>query len=146
MPTEQQTIIQLSNQFTLTDIEVVKIFTPLKSWEDKFRQLMLLGKKLPQLPIEYQLEQYLVSGCESKVWLLHEWSNDKLCLIASSDAKIVKGLISVVLAAFNGKTKAQIQEFDLEGYLAQLNLLNQLSPSRANGLRAIIDKINNYCE
>jgi cysteine desulfuration protein SufE len=63
MPTDQQTIIQLSNQFTLTDIEVVKIFTPLKSWEDKFRQLMLLGKKLPQLPIEYQLEQDLVSGC-----------------------------------------------------------------------------------
>ncbi|GHB76652.1 cysteine desulfurase, sulfur acceptor subunit CsdE [Psychrosphaera saromensis] len=144
MPTDQQAVTQLSSQFTLTDIQVTDVFKQQNSWEDKFRQLMLLGKKLPQLPIEYQLEQHLVSGCESKVWLLHEWNNDKLCLIASSDAKIVKGLISVVLAAFNNKTQAQIQAFDLESYLAQLNLLNQLSPSRANGLRAIIDKINQY--
>lgn len=145
MSTEHQAIIELSSQFTLTDVEVVEIFTPLKSWEDKFRQLMLLGKKLPQLKLEFQADQYLVSGCESKVWLLHEWSNNKLCLIASSDAKIVKGLISVVLAAFNGKTKMQIQEFDLQGYLEQLNLLNQLSPSRANGLKAIIDQIYDIC-
>lgn len=145
MPTEQQTIIELSNQFTLTDVEVIEIFVPLKSWEDKFRQLMLLGKKLPQLKPELQTDQYLVSGCESKVWLLHHWNDGKLCLIASSDAKIVKGLISVVLAAFNSKTQAQIQEFDLDSYFEQLNLLNQLSPSRANGLKAIIDKIYNYC-
>jgi cysteine desulfuration protein SufE len=141
MSINQQKVIELAEQFELTDSTIIELFSSKNSWEDKFRQLMLLGKQLPALPVEFQLDEYLVSGCESKVWLAHEWQNDKLYLAAGSDAKIVKGLVSVVLAAFNKKTSAQIQQFDLELYFTQLNLLTQLSPSRANGVHSIISKI-----
>lgn len=144
MTSEQQNIIELANQFELNELSVIELFSTNKSWEDKFRQLMLMGKKLPMLPIEHQQDKNLVSGCESKVWIVHQWHNKKLCLAATSDAKIVKGLISVVLAAFNNKSKTQINQFDLDNYFAQLNLLNQLSPSRANGLHAIINKIKHF--
>lgn len=143
--TEPQTIIDLAQQLKMTDADMVDLLKNKTKWEDKFRQLMLLGKQLPALPVELQQDEYLVSGCESKVWLLHYWHEGQLFLAASSDAKIVKGLVSVVVAAFNQKTKQQIRDFDLSAYFAQLNLLNQLSVSRANGLRAIVDKINDFC-
>lgn len=141
MSTNQHKITELASQFTLTDRKITELFSSINSWEDKFRQLMLLGKALPPLPIEFQLDKNLVSGCESKVWLMYEWEGETLHLAASSDAKIVKGLVSVVLAAFNRKTSTKINQFDLDMYFKQLNLLNQLSPSRANGLHAIVAKI-----
>ncbi|MBU2917709.1 SufE family protein [Psychrosphaera sp. F3M07] len=146
MPTNPKIIIELGEQFELNEVAVIELFSPLKNWEEKFRQLMLLGKKLPILPIDHQLDEYLVSGCESKVWLVHQWHNQTLSLAATSDAKIVKGLIAVVLAAFNNKTKTQIIEFNLDNYFAQLNLLNQLSPSRANGVHAIINEIKSFVD
>lgn len=143
--TDPQTIIDLAQQLKMTDADMVDLLKEKTKWEDKFRQLMLLGKQLPSLPDELQQDEYLVSGCESKVWLIHHWHDNQLFLAASSDAKIVKGLVSVVVAAFNQKSKQQIRDFDLSAYFAQLNLLNQLSVSRANGLRAIVDKINDFC-
>ena len=143
MSINQQKIIALANQFELTDSKAVELFASKSSWEDKFRQLMLLGKQLPLLPPELQLDEYLVSGCESKVWLMYEWQGEILHLAAGSDAKIVKGLVSIVLAAFNNKSAIQINQFDLDSYFKQLNLLNQLSPSRANGVHAIVAKIKN---
>jgi len=143
MSINQQKIIALAKQFELTDSKALELFTAKKSWEEKFRQLMLLGKQLPPLPTEFQLDDHLVSGCESKVWLVSAWHNETLHLAASSDAKIVKGLVSIVLAAFNNKTAVDINQFDLDMYLKQLNLLNQLSPSRANGMHAIVAKIQN---
>ena len=141
MSIKQQKVIELAKQFELTDGSIIELLSSKNSWEDKFRQLMLLGKQLPALPKELQLDEHLISGCESKVWLLHEWQDETLHLAASSDAKIVKGLVSVVLAAFNKKSSSDIKQFDLDIYFKQLNLLTQLSPSRANGLNAIVDKI-----
>ncbi|MEF1217577.1 SufE family protein, partial [Photobacterium damselae] len=81
------------------------------------------------------------SGCESQVWLHHEVRDHHFYFIADSDARIVRGLIALVLAAFNGKTAVQIQQFDIDAYFDQLGLINHLSPSRGNGLKAIVEEI-----
>ena len=102
---------------------------------------MLMGKELPAFDETLKREESQVAGCESQVWLVASWHQDQLLLAASSDAKIVKGLIAIVLAAFNGKSHRQVLEFDMPSYLDQLGLMDQLSPSRGNGIKAIINRI-----
>lgn len=122
---------------------IVDTMTQLKGWEDRYRQVIQWGKKLPVMDEADKQEQVLVAGCESSVWLVLEQVDETWIIKADSDARIVRGLIAIVLAAFNGKTSQQIAEFDLEGYFEQLNLINHLSPSRGNGLKAIV---NTICE
>lgn len=134
-------IIELSQTFDKSEQDIIELMQAEKGWENKYRRLMLLGKGLQPLPVELMTDDYRVDGCESNVWLATQWQEQHLCLAAYSDAKIVRGLVCVVLAAFNGKTKPQIDEFDVDAYFDELQLLGQLSPSRGNGLRAIVDKI-----
>ena len=87
-------------------------------------------------------DETLIQGCESLAWLLTVPSKQgKLYFQADSDAKVIRGLLVIVLAAFNGKTAQQIQAFDVESYFAKLGLMQQLSPSRGNGVLAIVEKI-----
>lgn len=139
---------EFSSQFTLTDEDVQRLLEAEKGWQNKYRRIMLIGKDLPVLPQELKSDDFLVQGCESNVWLTHFWQdedqNPTLRLAASSDAKIVKGLVAIVLAAFNNKTKQQIQAFDVSQYLESLALLDELSASRGNGIKAIIDAIRSF--
>ncbi|EDL54063.1 SufE protein probably involved in Fe-S center assembly [Vibrio mediterranei AK1] len=121
--------------------DVVDAMAQLKGWEDRYRQVIQWGKKLPVLAESLKQDQVLVAGCESSVWLVLTQQEGKWQIQADSDARIVRGLIAIVLAAFNGKTSEQILAFDLDEYFAQLNLINHLSPSRGNGLKAIVDVI-----
>lgn len=143
MTIKSELITQFSEQFSLTEHQVINTLSQQKSWESRYRALMLLGKELKTFPVELQNEQNLVQGCESKVWLHTEWNNKTLVIAASSDAKIVKGLVAVVIAAAKGKTAQQIIEFDIDNYFEKLNLLGHLSPSRVNGVMAIIKDIKN---
>lgn len=111
------------------------------SWEDRYKYIIDLGKELPPLAPEQQTEENLVRGCQSQVWLTHRKEGGRLYFDADSDAFIVKGLLGVVLAAYNGKTPAEALEFDIEGYFEQLNLLKHLSATRGNGLRAMVARI-----
>ncbi len=121
--------------------QVVNTMQALHGWEDRYRQVIQWGKQLPAMPEELKQQQVLVSGCESQVWLVAEHIDQQFYFCADSDARIVRGLIAIALAAFNGKTAAQIQSFDVDDYFEQLGLLSHLSPSRGNGLRAIVDQI-----
>lgn len=121
--------------------DVVDAMAQLKGWEDRYRQVIQWGKKLPVLDESLKQDQVLVAGCESSVWLVLSQQEGKWQIQADSDARIVRGLIAIVLAAFNSKTSEQILAFDLDEYFAQLNLINHLSPSRGNGLKAIVDVI-----
>lgn len=121
--------------------DVVEAMTHLRGWEDRYRQVIQWGKKLPVLDESLKQDKVLVSGCESSVWLVLTLQEGKWKIQADSDARIVRGLIAIVLAAFNGKTSEQILAFDLDEYFAQLNLINHLSPSRGNGLKAIVEVI-----
>lgn len=125
----------------ITSEDIVQTMQQFKGWEDRYRQVIQWGKKLPVMPEELKSEQVTVSGCESLVWLVSQQENGIWHFCADSDARIVRGLIALVMAAFEGKTSQQIQDFDVDGYFELLGLITHLSPSRGNGLKAIIDKV-----
>lgn len=111
------------------------------NWEERYKYIIDLGKELPPMDESLRTEQYLVRGCQSQVWLVDEWRAGKLFFQADSDAFIVKGLLGVVLAAFNGKTPGEILAVDIDAYFAQLDLLQHLSSTRGNGLKAMVKRI-----
>lgn len=114
-------------------------FAAAHGWENQYRLIIQLGKLLPVLPGEWQQEAFRLKGCESQAWLKGEKSEDGCWHFAcDSDARIVRGLIVIVLAALNHQSAAAIQAFDMEGYFTELGLEKHLSPSRGNGLRAIV--------
>lgn len=126
----------------ITDQDIRALFAAAQGWEARYRQLIQLAKQLPPLPPEARTEANAIHGCESQAWLLAEQDpQGRWQLHCDSDARIVKGLMAVVLAALNNKTAADIAAFDMAAYFAQLQLLAHLSPSRGNGLRAVVDAI-----
>ncbi len=125
----------------ITAETIVSTMQNFKGWEERYRQVIQWGKKLPQMPEELKSEQVTVSGCESQVWLVSEQVDGHWHFCADSDARIVRGLIALVMAAYEGKSSQQIQQFDIDAYFEQLGLIAHLSPSRGNGLKAIVEQI-----
>lgn len=114
-------------------------FATAHGWENQYRLIIQLGKLLPGLPAEWQQEEFRLKGCESQAWLKGEQGEDNRWHFAcDSDARIVRGLIVIVLAALNHQSAEVIQAFDMEVYFTELGLEKHLSPSRGNGLRAIV--------
>lgn len=112
------------------------------NWEDKYRQIILWGKALDKMPAEKRLDSALVSGCEAQVWLYANQENaGNWQFEIDSNTRIVRGLIVLVLAAFQNQTSEYIQSFDFEGYFNQLGIAEQLTSSRATGLAAIVAQI-----
>ncbi len=111
------------------------------SWEDRYKYIIDLGKDLPPMPASLHTEDRLVRGCQSQVWIDTRVEDGRLQLSVDSDAFIVKGLLGLVLAAYNNKTPRDIVEFDIDAYFEQLDLLRHLSPSRGNGLRAMVKRV-----
>lgn len=122
--------------------EIRDSFSFFDDWEDKYRFIIDLGKELPEMPDEEKREENLVRGCQSQVWLTATVdSDDRLHLSMDSDAYIVRGLIAIVLAAYDGKSRASVAEFDIEALFDELDLMKHLSPTRGNGLKAMIGRI-----
>ena len=111
------------------------------SWEDKYRYIIDLGKTLPEFDESKRVDDYLVRGCQSQVWIDVDLSDEVLDVKVDSDAFIVKGLLAVVIAAYRGLTPRQAIEFDIDGYFNRLELITHLSPTRGNGLRSMVAKI-----
>ena len=121
---------------------VLARFANAGAWEERYRELIQLGKQLPAIPAEWRGEEQELPGCESQVWLLALPDADgHWHFAADSQARIVRGLLAVVLAAFNHKTAPEIATFDIDAYFATLQLAKHLSPSRGNGLRAMVNAI-----
>ena len=110
-------------------------------WEERYKYIIDLGKGLAPMAERLCTQERLVKGCQSNVWIEVDRDGDVLTFLVSSDAIIVKGLLAVVMAAFDRKTPAQILDFDIDGYFQSLDLENHLSPTRGNGLRSIVAKI-----
>lgn len=123
--------------------EIVESFSFFDDWEDKYRFIIDLGKDLPELPESLRREENLVRGCQSQVWLIAatDPESHRVHLQIDSDAHIVRGLIAIVLAAYDGRTTSDILSFDIENLFEELALLKHLSPTRGNGLRAMISRI-----
>nr|WP_320134825.1 SufS family cysteine desulfurase [uncultured Amphritea sp.] len=126
----------------VNDRDILAKLTPLKNWNDRYREIMLLGKRLPSFTATMKSDTPRINGCESDAWVMVEKDADgALWFAADSDARIIRGLIALVLAALNGRQAQEILDFDIDGYFEQLQLSRHLSPSRGNGLKAIIDAV-----
>ena len=129
--------------------ELAENFALFDDWDDRYRYLIDLGRKLPALPEVYKTDAYKVRGCMSQVWLVPHLTKadngqNRLFFAADSDAHIVKGLIAVLAALFSGKPTSEIGGTDAEAAFKQLGLDQHLSPSRRNGLVAMVEKIKGY--
>ncbi len=111
------------------------------NWEDRYKYIIELGRELPPMAAELHTEERLVHGCQSQVWIDTTLANGRLQLAVDSDAFIVKGLLGLVLAAYNNKTPVDVLAFDIDNYFQQLDLLRHLSATRGNGLRAMVQRI-----
>ena len=125
-----------------TIVEILDTFEFLEDWEDKYRYIIDLGRKLPPLSDDEMTDEYKVRGCQSQVWLVPEKADDgRIYLRGDSDAHIVKGLVALMLLIFSGKTAEEIRATDARAILDQLGLASHLSPLRANGLFAMVERI-----
>ena len=111
------------------------------NWEDRYRYMIDLGKEMPSMDVSLRSDDKIVPGCQSQVWIDYKIENDHFIFQVDSDALIVKGLLAIVMAAYQMKTGQEILEFDIENYFTQLDLIKHLSPTRGNGLQAMVQKI-----
>lgn len=122
-------------------------FKRLRSWEDRYRYLIQMGRKLAPFPEEDRTEENLVPGCMSRVWLIPhtpEGEAEGLSFLADSDAHIVKGLIAVLLGIYDGKRPEEILETDIEGLFEKMELAQHLSANRRNGFYSMNQKMRGY--
>lgn len=119
----------------------LEAFQAVGSWEQRARLLMQWGERLPALLDEDKVDANLVQGCESLVWLVGRLQDDHWQFAASSDARLIRGLVALLLARVNGLSAAELQAVDLPDWFEQLGLSRQLSPSRSNGLNAVLQRM-----
>lgn len=144
-----QALDEISQPFSLpVNISEIKLtglyerLITLKGWNERYREIMLAGKQHTPLEQHDKQPQYLVKGCESDTWLITKLNkNGQYQFKADSDARIIRGLLVLVLDIFNNKTAKQIKRIDIDLLFRELELERHLSPSRGNGLRAVINKI-----
>jgi len=131
----------LGKDTTLED--VLDGFEFLDDWEERYAFIIDLGKQLPGFPDDERTEENYVHGCQSQVWLIHHYDEQsgKLYLLIDSDAIIVRGLAAIILVALNGKTPRDLLATDIDELFEQLDLFRHISPTRGNGLRAMVGKI-----
>ncbi|WP_026244419.1 SufE family protein [Dasania marina] len=110
-------------------------------WEERYKYIIDLGKALPAMDPSLRTPERLVKGCQSNVWIDVGLQGDALHFVVDSDAHIVRGLLAVVMAAYTDKSPEAIIAFDMDGYFQTLDLERHLSPTRGNGLKAIVAKI-----
>lgn len=119
----------------------LETFSMSLSWEQRARLLMQWGDRLPAMTDEEKTDEHLVDGCESKVWLLADVIDGHWQFRAASDARLIRGLVALLLARVNGLSAQDLQQVDLPDWFNQLGLSRQLSPSRSNGLNAVLQKM-----
>lgn len=123
--------------------EVIEEFSGFDDWMDKYQMLIDLGNDLDTLDEKYKTEQNLIDGCQSRVWLQCDYVDGKLVFTADSDALIVKGIIALLIHVLSGHTPKEILGADLY-FIDKIGLREHLSPTRSNGLLAMVRQIKAY--
>lgn len=126
--------------------EALDAFTACPGWEQRARLLMQWGDQLAPLSDEERTDDNLVHGCESKVWLTGEVSDNAWLFRAASDARLIRGLVALLLARVNGLSERELAAVDLPDWFNRLGLARQLSPSRSNGLNAVLQKMRHLTQ
>ena len=133
----------------LTVDRIIQNFEILGDWEERYRYVIDLGRKLPELEEKYKTEDNRVKGCVSNVWLITRASDTKPPTFefeADSDAHIVRGLVAILLTAYSGKSASEILGVDIRDIFQQLNLKKHLSPSRSNGFFSMVERIRSLAK
>ena len=120
--------------------EIIDTFSLYDEWLDKYEYIIDLGKSLPLYPEDKKTEDRLIKGCQSRVWLDYEFRDGKLFFSADSDAIITKGIISLLISVYSGRTPEEIATSDFS-FIEKIGLKENLSPTRANGLVSMISTI-----
>ena len=123
--------------------EVIEEFAELTDWMDKYQLLIDLGNELQPLDPKYKTEDNLIDGCQSRVWLQADMKDGLLYFTAESDALIVKGIIALLIRVLSGHTPQEIIDADLY-FIDRIGLKDHLSPTRSNGLLAMLKQIKVY--
>ncbi|MDR9425949.1 MAG: SufE family protein [Marinobacter sp.] len=128
---------------TVTLDDVLDDFEFLDDWEERYAYIIDLGKQLSSFPEDERVEENYVHGCQSQVWVIHHLDEDsgKLFLLIDSDALIVRGLAAIILVALNARTPRELLATDIDELFERLDLFRHISPTRGNGLRAMVTKI-----
>ena len=136
MPNDNMTINEIQD-------EVIEEFCDFEDWIDKYQLLIDLGNEQQPLDEKYKTEQNLIDGCQSRVWLQADMVDGKVVFQAESDALIVKGIVTLLIRVLSGHTPAEILEADLY-FIEQIGLREHLSPTRSNGLLAMLKQMKLY--
>lgn len=133
---------------SITSDDILEDLEFFDDWEDRYRYIIDLGKKLPDMPEALKTDANFVHGCQSQVWINADYDNssNQLNFLVDSDAHIVRGLAAMVMAAFNQRTPQEILDFDVDLYFGKSQLIQHLSPTRGNGLKSMVSKIRNAAE
>jgi len=123
---------------------IIADFELLSNWEEKYRFIIELGQELESLSHNLKIDQNLIRGCQSKVWLVCKYDGKKLYFYGDSEALITKGIVSLIIKLYSGRAAKEILENNLEETLNTIGLSSHLSMQRANGLLMMIKSIKNY--
>lgn len=129
---------------------VIQAFEMMPSWQERYRLIIDMGRKLPPMPEEDKVDENLLDGCMSKVWLTAELDTDEdppvLRLSADSDSQIVQGLIAIVFEVFNNRPPEEILATDIESIFQQLQLEQHISAGRRNGLSSMVRRVRELAQ
>ena len=125
-----------------TPEELIEDFEFLDDWEERYRYIIDLGKKLLEFPDEEKNDSNKVSGCISQVWIISEYDEPILRFKGDSDAFIVKGLVAILMELYDGKTPQEILSIDAKDVFNRLGLDDHISSNRGDGFNAMIERIN----
>lgn len=123
--------------------EIIDEFSMFDDWMERYEYIIDLGKSLPLIDSNYKLDENLIKGCQSKVWLHSELNNDKLIFTADSDAILTKGIVALLLRVFSNQNATDILAADAK-FIDEIGLKEHLSPTRANGLVSMLKQIKMY--
>jgi cysteine desulfuration protein SufE len=123
--------------------EIIDEFSMFDDWMQRYEYIIELGKNLPLIDEKYQVEENLIKGCQSQVWLHAEDKNNAVVFTANSDAILTKGIIAILVRVFSGQKAEEILEADT-GFIEEIVLKEHLSPTRANGLVSMVKQIKMY--
>jgi len=132
-------------QMTIKEIqeEIVDEFALFDDWMQRYEYIIELGKSLPLIKDQYKVEENLIRGCQSKVWLHAEKNDDKIVFTADSDAILTKGIIAILIRTFSDQKAADVMNADTS-FIDEIGLKEHLSPTRANGLVSMLKQIKLY--
>ena len=123
--------------------QIISEFSMFDDWMDKYNYIIELGKSLPVIDEKYKTDQYLITGCQSKVWLHASFRDGKVYFTADSDAIITKGIVSILIRVLSDQTPDEILASGME-FVETIGLKEHLSPTRSNGLTSMIKQMKLY--